>query len=131
MRGARFGKAARLRHPQAFRRVFSDGRRYVDAHFVVIAAESTGDRARLGMAISRRRARRAIDRNRIKRLVRESFRQRSAKLPAVDIVVLARSGTSAQRNAVLFASLERHWDRVVADHVPAASGIESIGPSHG
>ncbi len=67
--------------------------------------------ARLGLAVSRRAARRAVDRSRLKRLARESFRHRPG-LPACDFVVIARPDATGATNAELFASLARHFDRL-------------------
>lgn len=43
--------------------------------------------ARLGMVIGKRQFKRAIDRNRMRRIIRETFRLYSPDLPAVDVVV--------------------------------------------
>jgi ribonuclease P protein component len=67
------------------------------------------DGARLGMAISRRHARRAVERSRIKRLVRETFRQRRATLPPVDVVVMLRGRAAGVPNAALRDGLQRLW----------------------
>jgi ribonuclease P protein component len=67
------------------------------------------DGARLGMAISRRHARRAVERSRIKRLVRETFRQHRATLPPVDVVVMLRGKAAGVPNAVLRDGLQRLW----------------------
>lgn len=66
--------------------------------------------ARLGLAISRRTARRAVDRNRIRRLARESFRH--LELAALDFVVMAKRDAVAADNAVLVSSLDRHFERL-------------------
>jgi ribonuclease P protein component len=55
--------------------------------FRVYAASSVGCCARLGLIIGKRQAKRAVDRNRIKRALRESFRTRYRVLPPLDIVV--------------------------------------------
>lgn len=68
--------------------------------------------SRLGLAIARKHARRAVDRNRIKRIVRESFRLSSATLPACDLVVLNRKQTHQFDNIRLFASLQQHWIKI-------------------
>ena len=47
---------------------------------------STGD-ARLGLVIGKKQLRRAVDRNRVKRVIRETFRRLRHELPANDIVV--------------------------------------------
>lgn len=61
------------------------------------------------MALSKRHARTAVERNRVKRLVRETFRQHRATLPAIDLVVMLRSDTAQTPIAVLRARLERLW----------------------
>ena len=70
------------------------------------------DYARLGIVVSSRVARRAVARNRIKRLVRESFRMHQASIKAWDVVVIARPGVVKQSNREVFASLEGHWKKL-------------------
>jgi ribonuclease P protein component len=43
--------------------------------------------ARLGLVVGKKQLKRAVDRNKVKRVVREQFRLRLANLPAVDLVV--------------------------------------------
>lgn len=64
---------------------------------------------RVGFAISRRRVPRAVDRNRLKRLVRVSLRETGAALDAQDIVVLANSEAARLGNAEVRAQLEGLW----------------------
>jgi ribonuclease P protein component len=63
----------------------------------------------LGLAISKRYARRAIDRNRLKRIARESFRTNRHRLPAVDIIVLCDRRASTLSNECLFSALMNAW----------------------
>ena len=70
------------------------------------------DFPRIGVVVSSRVARRAVERNRIKRIVRESFRLQQARLTGWDIVVIARPGVVKQTNKDLFASLEGHWKKL-------------------
>lgn len=70
--------------------------------------------ARLGLALARRKIPAASARNRIKRIVRESFRKHQHELTGLDIVVLARTDLSQVANHVLFESLEKHWARLAA-----------------
>ena len=72
------------------------------------------DRPRLGLAIAKRQLKRAVWRNRAKRLIRESFRQAQHGLAGMDIVVQARSGLEQVPNPTLLASLQRHWARLAA-----------------
>lgn len=69
--------------------------------------EAPGSGARLGLAISRKHARRAVDRNRIKRIAREAFRVRRQQLPPVDIIVLSRAGVTEADRAALRSELDR------------------------
>jgi ribonuclease P protein component len=65
------------------------------------------------MAVSRQIDKRAVGRNRIKRIVRESFRLHYSKNGAgLDIVVLPRRETTTMSNEKLFNSLKCHWSRL-------------------
>ena len=65
--------------------------------------------ARLGLTVSRRTAARAVDRNRIKRLVRESFRAAQKRIAGNDVLVVARRQAVSTSNKALRYSLEQHW----------------------
>jgi len=92
--------------------VLSAGKRYSEQTLTAVVKSTTPGVPRLGLAISSRVAPDAVDRNRIKRLARESFRSHRARLPAVDVVILARSGAAAARPAELRGALERLWQRI-------------------
>jgi ribonuclease P protein component len=90
-----------LEHPQ----------RQADRYFTVLIqtqppSASADPGARLGLAISKRSAPRAVDRNRIKRLIRESFRAHKAALPSVDLVVMCRRAAISANNAALAVSIK-------------------------
>ncbi len=98
-----------------FDHVFKNAGRSSDLYFTILFTTGQSERARLGLAIAKRVARRAVDRNRIKRLVRESIRQEST-LPIVDLVVMTRPAAVQARNSDLFQSLEHHWKRIHRKH---------------
>jgi len=112
-RPAAFSPRQRLHTPKEFGRVFADPVRSTDKFFTVLARLSTRDVARLGLTISRRVAKRAVDRNRLKRLARESFRTQPS-LPPWDFVVLAKPGAHQSERDALRASLDRHFERLSA-----------------
>lgn len=71
------------------------------------------DGPRLGLAVSIKVAGNAVVRNRIRRAVRESFRLHQHELPAVDLVVSARSRARGAASGELRASLQALWSEVV------------------
>ena len=76
------------------------------------------DSARLGLAVAKKRLKRAVDRNRIKRLIRESFRQQRDRLKGLDIVVLVKPGIEKADNRTLLDALRRHWRHLSRDTRP-------------
>jgi len=107
-----FPAVNRLRKPSEFQKVFESGIRSTDSQFIVLAARNGSDRARLGLAVSRRRQPSAVARNHIKRIVRESFCRHRQLLAGLDIVVMAQKGTRIDDNEGLRRSLARHWERM-------------------
>jgi ribonuclease P protein component len=111
---AQFRRAQRLRRPAEFRDVYSKGRRIGNEMFAAnVLANSTGT-ARLGMAIAVRAAGNAVRRNRVRRLIRESFRLHQRSLPALDIIISARTAAWATEASQLREGLARLWQRIGA-----------------
>lgn len=67
-------------------------------YFTVLAAPHPGG-PRLGMVVGRRASKRAVVRNRVRRLARELFRH--AGLPPLDVVVIARPGLDSVSSTTL------------------------------
>jgi len=107
-----FGKHVRLLKPDEYSRVFKKPLRSSDRLFTVLAVKNEMSHARLGLAISKKSTRRAVDRNIIKRLVRESFRLSLARLAFIDIVVMAKPVTKTADNEQIYQSLQLHWNRL-------------------
>jgi ribonuclease P protein component len=79
---------------------------------MVIARPNGLGHPRLGLAVGVKSAGNAVNRNRIKRVVRESFRRQQGELPAIDIVVNARAAAGKATNAQMVASLVVLWARI-------------------
>ena len=69
--------------------------------------------ARLGLAITKKKTKRAVDRNRLKRLIRESFRMHQHLLAGLDLVVMNQRRGAMASNSQYFASLSRHWHKLI------------------
>lgn len=108
---ARFDRARRLTTATEFKRVFDQARRSTDNLLLVLARDNGLQQPRLGMAIARSKIPRASARNRVKRIIRESFRRHQQVLKGLDLVVLARTNLTHVDNQALFQSLAAHWQR--------------------
>lgn len=105
----RFPRSIRLTESSDYKRVFAHAERIGGHGYVLLACANGLGRARLGLAIAKRCARRAVDRSRLKRVVRESFRLNASRLPAVDIVVLCGRGAVDIPNERLRITLDKAW----------------------
>lgn len=105
-----FHKSRRLLFKTDYDHVFSQAKRWVTPEFIVLYRMNTLGSARLGLALSKKAIAKAHDRNRVKRLLRETFRVQ--QLPSVDIVVLAKQGVSKLDNVTLIAKLGAIWDKL-------------------
>lgn len=92
--GEKLRRSDRLRSPRDYARLRRAGRRRAGAHFVAVVAPGRTGQTRLGLAVGRRVGG-AVERNRVKRRVREWFRRSRCTLPAgVDLVIIARTGAA-------------------------------------
>jgi ribonuclease P protein component len=112
---AQFGLpgSRRLRKRAQFDRVFDQKCSSSDRLFAVYAASTDGEGPRLGLVVSRRVSTKAVARNRIKRQVRELFRQTASELKELDIVVVARVAAGGATGSDIRSSLTRHWNNVI------------------
>lgn len=118
---AAFPRTARLLLPAAFKSCFESGHRLSGRYFRLHLGWTEAP-ARIGLAVSRKVSPRAVVRNRIKRCVRESFRQARAELPSLDIVVLAKREAAAADNSALNDDLRTLWRRLAALKRPGPAG---------
>ena len=105
----RFCKSQRLIRPEEFQAVFTSSRRSRDDVVLVLIRKNTLGLARLGMAVSMKHAQNAVERNRIKRIIRESFRCNQNNLKGLDIVVVSYKPIAGKSNRELRTSLDKHF----------------------
>lgn len=111
---ALFPKVSRLAQSGEFNAVFNaPERKSSDRYFTVLGRCVSRPHARLGLVVAKRQIQRAHERNRVKRLIRESFRLHSHPV-AQDMVIIVRHSAQHADNQELFASLLRHWQKMAA-----------------
>lgn len=102
-----FGKASRLLNAGDYKAVFDDAQLKASNRNVLFLAKTNGmSYSRLGLVIAKKNVRLAVQRNRIKRLLRESFRAQHGT-QGIDIVVLARRGLDNIENPELHTQFGR------------------------
>jgi len=108
-----FPKTARLLNAGQYSNLFAKvDIKVANRNFLILASDQERTEARIGIILAKKKIRLATQRNRIKRIIRESFRLRSAGLPDLDIVVMAHKGADKQDNQTLSEDLERLWKKL-------------------
>lgn len=108
-----FTKQQRLLKPAEFKAVFDNAPFRASHQFILMLSRPNAtDTARLGLVIAKKNIRLAVDRNRVKRLIRESFRQHQQHLCGLDVIVLARRGLAELDNEQIFKLLAKQWLRL-------------------
>jgi ribonuclease P protein component len=102
-----------MRAKSDFDAAYSRGHRTGNALFGLTMRRNERGSARLGLAVAVRVAGGSVERNRIRRIIRESFRLHQHELPALDIVVSARNPARDAPGSLLHASLAALWKRVI------------------
>ncbi len=123
MKALSFPKTARLLRPGDYSKVFENVQvRVSHRHFLILATPNELGHARVGLIFAKKHLKLAVQRNRVKRRVRETFRQQ-LQLPSMDIVVLGRQGLAEVENARLHDILNELWRRLqrkaLTDGVPS------------
>lgn len=109
-----FSKSKRLLTPAVFKAVFDQADYKVSRKEILcLAKENSLDHPRLGLVIAKKNIRLAVERNRVKRIIRESFRLHQHQLPAVDVIVLARKGLGDRNNADIHQELAKTWQTLI------------------
>lgn len=115
-----FSKQRRLLTASQYKAVFDDATWKVSNREWLILARTNGQpTARLGLVLAKKNVRLAVQRNRLKRLVRETFRLQQLK--GLDVVVLCRKGADAKTNPEIITDLNMLWQKLLKRHRQVSS----------
>lgn len=109
-----FSTDVRIRCAADYKSVF-DGALFKvhQPHFLFLAKLTEQPKSRLGIVVAKKKVRRAHERNRIKRLARESFRLNQPKFGLdIDVVVMPKVGIETITNAELYQQLDFAWQKL-------------------
>ncbi len=108
-----FNKSQRLLNSTEFQNVFSDPPfRASHQRCLILAKPNNLGTNRLGLIIAKKHIRLAVERNRIKRLIRESFRHLPRNNCGIDAIVLARKGLGELDNLAITQIVNKQWLRI-------------------
>ena len=104
-----FSREYRLINAADYQYVFADARRFGNPNFTLLVRMNNHGHPRLGLAIAKKSVKLAVDRNRIKRLIRESFRHEIADLPPIDIIAMCRTSAVELPSSEIRTQLDTQW----------------------
>jgi ribonuclease P protein component len=107
-------RSARLLRREHFGDALAAGRARTRRHFTLYVRPNGEPQARIGIITSKRVAPRAVDRNRMKRLVREVFRSVRQRLKGLDLVVQLRRCPPRAATATARAEVARMLEELAA-----------------
>ena len=108
-------KDHKLSESEDFQRVFKQNKSLRDRYWLILYRPNGLEVGRLGTAVSKKNVNKAVKRNRIKRIIRETFRKNREELAGVDIVVLVRQGICEKSNRELNDAIIKQWQRLAQE----------------
>ena len=108
----KFSKGFRLLKSSEFQLVYKQGEWVANRELVVNYKRHQQPFSRLGITVSKKVSKRAVDRNRIKRLFREWFRKNKQSCQSIDMILTAKPSINVKSNVEIKKSLEDIWRKV-------------------
>jgi len=136
--------------PAEYNRIFAAGKRFSGACVTLVAARASCNesefnelgslekrllRPRLGLALAKKQIKRAHERNRVKRLLRECFRANTQRLAGLEFIAMAKTAAQKTPNSALSLEIERLLSRAIdffawPPTTEAGARAPAIAPQH-
>lgn len=111
-----FPRSARLLTGADYSCVFKKNQRFSDRYWTILVHENPAQASKLGLAIAKKRAKRAVDRNKIKRIARESYRHHRLDMHGLQLVVMNRDAAAAEHVAGLRRSMDSLCRKIISKY---------------
>ncbi|WP_395479924.1 ribonuclease P protein component [Candidatus Curculioniphilus buchneri] len=106
-----YPRKLRLLTSNRFNFVFQQPKRCSTPYITIFSRLNMLGHPRIGLTVAKKYVKQANERNRIKRLMRESFRLHQYVLPTMDFVILSKQGIADLDNIAIMQELEKLWHR--------------------
>lgn len=108
-----FPKELKIRKSSEYEEIFGTSKRIRSKHFNILYVHNTLGYSRAGIVVGKKNVRSAVKRNRIKRLVREVFRQHKSLFDSLDLVFLAKKGS----DNLNYKNVKREIEESIRSHL--------------
>ena len=114
-----FQEINRLLSKKDFKSVFAKPHKVSLKFFIALYHPNQRSYPRLGIILAKQHLKRAVDRNLVRRLLKESFRVHKEMLKGLDIIVLLRSECTPLDKKALRVDVDNLWQKLAASYKPA------------
>jgi len=112
MNSLTYPRKYRLVTKAEFKSVFDNAQKISQKHLLVLYKPNQYLYSRLGLVVAKRFANKAVSRNRIKRVLRESFRHSFENLKGMDIIIIARYQCDTLTKHKLREGIDKLWEKL-------------------
>lgn len=107
-----FPRHQRLVSKADYKSVFDESKKFSEKHLLILFRPNQKSYARMGLIVGKNISKSAVVRNRIKRVIRESFRHIQSKLNNVDVIVIARQQCDKLSKENLRKGIDQLWKKL-------------------
>jgi ribonuclease P protein component len=111
-----FPRNQRLVTKAEFKSIFDESTKASQRYLLALYKPNKTGNPRLGIIVGKKVAHRAVTRNKIKRVIRESFRVIQDQLSDLDIVVIARQQCDSLDKVQLREGIEKLWQKLITQY---------------